>query len=168
MKKLIFLSLLVPFMFVLMSFQEPTNRDELKKLDWLIGQWIDQDEEAELSLDYNWDENENFITNQFTIRTKETKILTGKQIIGWDPDKKTIRSWVFDSDGGFGQGMWLQKGEKWIVEAAYTLSNGESASAINVYTKIDKDSYSFESTGRSIDGEILPDVEPVTVIRKKG
>ena len=32
--------------------------------------------------------------------------MTVTQRIGWDPAAKQIRSWEFDSEGGFGEGTW--------------------------------------------------------------
>lgn len=157
--------------FIMVSFQEPKtnpiNTDELKKLNWLVGEWIDQDDDVDLILSYTWDENKHFLTNKFSIQSKDQKVLSGKQIITWDPANKRFRSWMFDSDGGFGQGEWRHKDNKWIVETSQTLPDGARASAINIYKKIDDDSYSFESVGRMVDGEMLPDIDPVTVIRKK-
>ena len=42
--------------------------------------------------------------------------LEGTQVIGWDPAAGTIRSWMFDSDGGFGEGTWSKKDNSWIVK----------------------------------------------------
>ncbi len=165
--------LLLPCIFIIIALQGQqsiqTHHEELKKLDWLVGQWLDQDKDDDLdiNLSYSWDEHKNFLTNKFTILSKNKKEMDGKQIIGWDPSTKEIRSWVFDSDGGFGHGIWRQKGDLWIVESAYTLPNGQKASSINIYKKMDDNNYSYESTGRSIDGEFLPDIEPVTITRSK-
>ena len=35
-------------------------------------------------------------------------------MIGYDPVKGRLRSWVFDSEGGFGEGSWRQEGNKWL------------------------------------------------------
>jgi hypothetical protein len=34
-------------------------------------------------------------------------------------------------------------------------------------TILDENSFSWEATGRAVDGEILPNIDPVTIIRKK-
>jgi hypothetical protein len=154
-----------------MSFQDEQvdqkRKEALKKLDWLVGQWIDKDEEVHLTLSYAWDEHKNFLINDFNIQKKDQTVIAGKQYITWDPEHNKYRSWLFDSEGGFGYGDWQQKGDKWIVFYSQTLPNGDSASAINIYKKVDNDSYTFNSTGRMIEGEILPDIDEVTVVRKK-
>lgn len=140
----------------------------LQGLNWLVGSWEDKDDQVEISTRISWDKSKNFLRQAFTVDVQEQRELSGTQIIAWDPAKKVIRSWLFDTDGGFGEAEWHQKGDnKWIVENAFTLPDGRVGSSINVYTKIDADSYSFESTGRQIEGEILPNIEPVKVVRKE-
>ena len=47
-----------------------------------------------------------------------------------------------------------------------TLSDGRKATAIQIIKKIDDNSFTFESIGRQVDGELLPNVEPITIVRK--
>ena len=49
-------------------------------------------------------------------------MLTVTQRIGWDPVADHIRSWEFDSEGGFGEGKWGGDGEPLGGEA-----NGHAA-----------------------------------------
>jgi uncharacterized protein (TIGR02246 family) len=139
----------------------------LKELEWLIGEWIDRDENVTLETVYQWSGNQNFIAGSFTVYVQGKVDLQGTQVIGWDPVAKTIRSWVFDSQGGFGQGTWSKKGNQWDVKSSSVLSTGEKASAINTYTHIDDHIFTFQSVGREIGGEPMPDIESVTVVRKQ-
>jgi uncharacterized protein (TIGR02246 family) len=141
--------------------------EHLKELEWLIGEWIDKDENATLDTVYQWTRNNSFITGSFTIDVQGKLDLQGTQVIGWDPVTKTIRSWVFDSQGGFGQGTWSKNGNQWVVESSSVLSTGEKASSINTYTYVDQNTFTFQSTGREIGGELVPDIEAVTVVRKQ-
>jgi len=148
--------------------EAPTHFEQLKELEWLIGDWIDEDEDVKIETSSSWDKHKNFITQTFSITVQDQLEIEGRQVIAWDADKEKIRSWVFDSDGGFGEGSWLKKGDSWVVETAQTLADGSRASSINIYTKVDDNSYTWESTGREVDGEMLPNIDPVTVTRKKG
>jgi uncharacterized protein (TIGR02246 family) len=139
----------------------------LKELEWLIGEWIDRDENATLDTVYQWSGNQSFIAGSFTVYVQGQVDLQGTQVIGWDPVEKTIRSWVFDSQGGFGQGTWSKQGNQWLVKSSSVLSTGEKASAINTYTYVDHNSFTFQSVGREIGGEPMPDIEAVTVVRKQ-
>lgn len=146
----------------------PEQYEHLKPLEWLIGQWVDEDEDVEIASTFAWDLRKNFILQNFIVTTEGTVEQEGKQIIGWDAEKEEIRSWMFDSDGSFGEATWIPRGNGWDVEMVQTLSDGSRASATYNYTPKDKDSYIWSATGREVDGAQLPDIDPVTVTRKKG
>jgi len=84
----------------------PDQYQHLKGLEWLIGEWIDQDEDVEIDSSYKWNRSKNFILGNFSVITEGNLELEGTHIIGWDPIKKKIRSWVFDTDGTFGESTW--------------------------------------------------------------
>lgn len=92
--------------------------------------------------------------------------LEGTQIIGWDAAEGQIRSWVFDSEGGFGSGVWNRVGNQWIVKTVSTLADGSRGSATNVYTLVGDGVYRWKSVDRQLNGELLPDIDEVTVHRQ--
>lgn len=146
------------------ELQEPSsNFDKLKDLAWLVGKWKDSDDNVDILFDAQWDKYKNFITQNFKMKIYGQDDIEGKQIIAWDPVKGVIRSWVFDSDGEFGEGSWQKEDKSWYVTMHYTLSDGRVASSKNIYTPVDDHSYSYASVEREVDGEILPDMNPVTV-----
>ena len=89
----------------------------------------------------------------------------GVQIVGWDPAAKQIRSWVFDSDGGFGEGKWTKKDQRWYIQATGTLPDGSKTSAVNIITYVDENTFTWQSVNREAGGEILPNVDEVVVGR---
>lgn len=137
--------------------------EQLKELEWLVGKWEDSDDNVQILFNNQWDKFKNFITVNFTMKIYDQDDIEGKQIIAWDPAKDAIRSWVFDSDGGFGEGTWKKTDKSWYANMHYTLGDGRIASSINIYTPVDNHSYTFASVEREVDGEILPDMNPVTV-----
>ncbi len=143
----------------------PNQYQHLKDLEWLVGNWIDADDDVEINSTFSWDKSKNFLYDNFSVVTEGTLELEGLQIIGWDPIEKKIRSWIFDSDGGFGDATWMKKDNHWVVETAQTLADGSRASSISVYTPIDANSYTWESTGREVGGKILPDIAPMKIIK---
>jgi hypothetical protein len=145
----------------------PPVHNKLKDLDWVIGNWVDQDNDVNITFNNSWDKFRNFILSRFKMSIYGNDAKEGMQIIGWDPTKQTLQSWVFDSDGGFGSGTWTKKGDSWEVTIDFTFSDGKKASATNVYTKVDNDHYKFASIDRKFDGQPLPDIEPVTVKREE-
>jgi hypothetical protein len=87
------------------------------------------------------------------------------QRIGWDPVAKRIRSWVFDSEGGFGESLWARDGDSWIIKATGVRPDGKIASATNVFVPAGKDAYVWRSRDRIIGDEVSPPME-VKVVRK--
>ncbi len=146
----------------------PSNYEHLKELEWMIGSWHDDDPRpaVEIQTDCAWTKNKNFITRSFAVAIGEDVRKSGMQIIGWDPVAKQIHSWVFDSDGGFGEGTWSRKGNKWFIQTTATLPDGGKATALNIMTKLDNNSFTWESVNRDIDGELQPNAESVLVVRK--
>ena len=146
----------------------PSNYEHLKDLEWMVGSWIDHDEEedAMIQTDCDWTKNQNFMTRSFAVVVGDQVDMAGMQIIGWDPVAKQIRSWVFDSDGGFAEGKWTRKGDRWLIQQTGTLPDGSKSSAVNIMKQIDDDSFTWQSVQRSVNGDILPNVDEVTVVRK--
>lgn len=149
--------------------QNTDASEHLKELDWLVGKWIDEDKEDDVSLElsYAWDPSGNFIIQHFTMQV-DNKKFEGIQIIGWDPIQDKLRSWIFDSAGGFGESIWSKQDNKWVVKTVFTLADGGQASAMHVYTKISENAYTFAAENRDIDGSLLPNVGPFKVIRQRG
>lgn len=146
------------------ELQKPSsNFEQLKDLAWLVGKWEDSDDNVDIEFDTQWDKYKNFITQNFKMKIHGQDDIEGKQIIAWDSEKNIIRSWVFDSDGEFGEGTWKKVDKSWYATMRYTLSDGRIGSSKNIYTYINDSSYTFTSVEREVDGEILPDMNPVTV-----
>lgn len=141
----------------------PPVFSHLKELEWLIGSWKDTDQDATITLSAKWDKFKNFIIQNFTMETYGLEAIEGLQIIGWDPIEKHIRSWVYDSDGGFGEGVWVKNGKNWQVTLNYVLSDGSEGKSTNIYSDITDRSYRYTSIDRSINEEPLDNIQPVIV-----
>jgi uncharacterized protein (TIGR02246 family) len=139
---------------------------ELDQLAWMVGEWVDQDDEATVRTRCEWAKNNKFLTSHFDVTVGDQLELEGTQVIGWDPVAQQSRSWLFDSEGGFGEGVWRHEGNQWIVETKSTQSDGSQGSAVNVYTQVDDKTFTWKSTNRQIDGEPQPDVDEVPVHRE--
>jgi uncharacterized protein (TIGR02246 family) len=144
----------------------PSNYEHLKELDWMIGSWIDKDDNATIQTDSEWTKNRNFMTRAFAVAVGDKINMSGMQIVGWDPIAKQIRSWVFDSNGGYSDGKWKRKGDRWIVQQAGTLPDGGKTTSTNIFKHIDNNSYTWQAIDRTVDGEVLPNVDEVLIVRK--
>lgn len=146
---------------------ESSQTSPLIELDWMVGTWVDEGETARITTTCSWMKNQSFLVRSFQVAMDNAVTLEGTQTIGWDPTAGQIRSWTFDSAGGFGQGSWIKDGNRWLVKTSYVLASGERASAINVITYVDDDTLRWQSIDREIGGELQPNVPEVTVIRHK-
>jgi uncharacterized protein (TIGR02246 family) len=142
-----------------------SHYERLKDLEWMVGSWVDQDEETTVTTECSWTKNNNFLTRSFTVQVGDQIEMAGMQIIGWDPLEKKIRSWVFDSDGGFAQGSWKKQGNQWHVHQTGVLPDGRKSSSVNVITYIDDNTCTLQSVNRVVDGEILPNINEVQITK---
>jgi hypothetical protein len=140
--------------------------DQLKQLAWLIGEWVDESPDSLVITSYRWDDNHNFILSEFTIHVAGRPVMSGTQRIGWDPLAKVIRSWVFDSEGGFAEGVYSRDGQQWIIKMSGVTRDGKVASATNTITRVSKDRFTWNSRDRMVGGELAPEVGAITVARK--
>jgi uncharacterized protein (TIGR02246 family) len=144
----------------------PSPYEHLKELEWIIGRWVDQDDQATVVTECNWTKNNSFITRSFTIQIRDRIDMAGMQIIGWDPSTKQIRSWVFDSDGGFGQATWTKKDDRWNITQSGVLPDGRKSSAVNIITRLDDNTCTIQSVNRMVDGQLQPNVDEVIIVRE--
>jgi len=144
----------------------PTHYQQLKPLEWMIGDWVDQDGNGNtIKTNCKWTRNQNFIIRAFSATQAERLEITGMQFVGWDAHKNQIRSWVFDSDGGVAEGIWKLKGKNWIVNTTATLPDGKRASSTTILRPLDENSFGWQKTNRVVDGEILPNIDEVIIVR---
>ena len=144
-----------------------SHYEQLKELEWLIGHWVDEDDEATVVTECSWTKNNNFITRAFTIQVRDEINMAGMQIIGWDPSTKQIRSWVFDSEGGFGQATWQKKGNRWYIQQTGVLPDGRKSSVVNIVTHLDDNTCTLQSINHTVDGELLPNIDEVKIVKEK-
>ncbi len=142
-----------------------SHYEHLKDLEWMVGSWVDHDETATVSTECNWTRNNNFLTRSFVVQVGDQIDMAGMQIIGWDSADKVIRSWVFDSDGGFGQATWSKVGNRWHVQQTGVLSDGRKSSVMNIITYVDDNTCTLQSVNRTVDGELLPNIAEVQITK---
>ena len=131
----------------------------------MIGDWIDEGADSVVRLHCQWSEDENFLLRTFTVKRQGKPVMTVTQRIGWDPVARRVRSWEFDSQGGFGQGEWSRDGEKWVVKSTGVRPEGTTASATNVMIRERPDLVSWVSTDRVIGDQSVPDSEAYVLVR---
>jgi uncharacterized protein (TIGR02246 family) len=148
--------------------EPPSHYEQLKPLEWMVGRWVDKDDDdnATIETDCNWTKNKNYLTRSYAVTIGDQIELSGMQVIGWDPSAKTIRSWTFDSDGGFAEATWEHKGDRWYIRNKGVLADGRKATMTNVIRKIDDNSFTWQTIERTAGGEILPNIDEVVIQRQ--
>jgi len=144
-----------------------SHYEQLKDLEWMIGTWVDGDDQDRIETTCQWTRNKNFITRSFTVSVHDRIDMAGMQIIGWDPAAKQLRSWVFDSDGGFAEGRWVKKDNRWSITTTGTTPDGLRATSVNVITYVDDNRFKWQSVDRMVGGELLPNIDEVVVVRSQ-
>jgi uncharacterized protein (TIGR02246 family) len=143
----------------------PTAHERLRPLAWLVGDWVDDDGSTVVVSSCRWSADGNFLLQDFKLELSGRDALDVTQRIGWDPLAKQIRSWVFDSEGGYGESLWTREGNDWIIKATGVRPDGTTASATNLLTRSGADGYVWRSTDRIVAGEPQPPMA-VKVVRK--
>jgi|GEM_PF-1261724 hypothetical protein len=138
----------------------------LQDLAWLVGDWVDEDAQLRVETSVNWTKNGKFLSRAFRVTPSEGEPRSGMQLIAWDPYEERIRSWTYDSDGGFGEERWTYTDGKYTIRATYTLPDGGRASAIHVLRLIDDNTFGWKSVSRFLDTKMQPDIDEVIIYRK--
>jgi uncharacterized protein (TIGR02246 family) len=138
---------------------------ELQPLEWLLGEWIDEGQSETVETTFRWDDNKSFLLEEFEVIRDGAVVMKGTQRIGWDPQARQIRSWTFDTAGGFGDAVWTPVEDRWVVKAKAVTADGTSASATRTLTRAATDRVIWTATDRLAGDEQLPDLA-VTMVRK--
>jgi uncharacterized protein (TIGR02246 family) len=144
----------------------PSHYEQLKGLEWMIGQWTTEANNAEVEVDCNWTKNKNFITRAFKISIGDEFDFSGMQIIGWDAAAKQIRSWTFDSNGTFADATWEQRKGSWFIRNRGVLPDGRAATMINVMKQTGENAFTWQTIERTAGSELLPNIDEIAIIRR--
>jgi hypothetical protein len=134
-------------------------------LEWLVGEWDEQGDKPGVHLTGRWAPNKSFLLMDYTVRHEGAEPKDVHQRVGWDPLNGVVRSWVFDSMGGFGEGVWRREGNRWVSTCEGVLPDGGTGHATHVWEFVDPNTFIWRTTDREIDGQPLADAE-VKFVRK--
>lgn len=143
-----------------------TPHDRLKALEWLTGEWVNESSDAVVATTCKWADNGNFLVREFTMKVRGIPAMTGVQRIGWDPVRKQFKSWMFESDGGFQEAYWTQRGDQWLIRSEGATADGRPATMTNIITRLGKDRASWQSVDRTVGGEAVPGIDEFVIVRK--
>jgi len=141
----------------------PSSR--LEVIGWLVGTWQDKSQDQTVEHKVNWAGDKNFLVRTYKVKGADQSETDGWEIIGWDPIGRQIRSWIFDSNGGFGEATWATDGDDWLIRASNILPDGSRSTAENVLTKVDDNKFTWESQNRTLNGDPRPSIDKIEVQR---
>lgn len=146
----------------------PGNYEHLRPLEWVIGEWADDVKEGHVGkVAFEWTPDQNYILETRAVEVKGMPLDNGSQRIGWDPAAKLIRSWNFESDGGFGEGTWTKEGDQWVVKMNSVLQSGSRMTGTVTVTRIDPDTITWQGKDQQLDGKAIPDTPVIKMKRIK-
>ena len=137
----------------------PTPQEMLLSLSWLVGDWVDESPEGRTAISYRWSEDGNFLLGDYTLSVGGLPESQSTQRIGWDAVEGTIRSWTFDSDGGFSEGEWTPTEAGWVVKSEAAMPDGTTGSATVTLAPTDEDHFTVRSSDRIVAGADEPEFE---------
>jgi uncharacterized protein (TIGR02246 family) len=141
-----------------LSPPELSPQEQLKALSWLAGEW--REEIAGSVVKTSWKKSDDGVAmlGQFTTKDASGATRSGSHRIGWDPERKQFRSWIFDSTGGFLDGWWTPNLDgTWTVQLHGTDDEGVRISGAITYSRDGNgDRLTIAQTNRTRGGIGLP------------
>ena len=146
---------------------EPSAHDRLEDLEWMIGEWLNESDDALVSTTCRGPTTATSWSVNSTSRSRANVALRGTQRIGWDPLRKQFRTWVFDTEGGFAEGLMCPPdGDQWIVKSNGVRSDGQPVTATSIFTPLGPDRVAWQAAERTVGGVALPDFDQYVMVRK--
>lgn len=143
----------------------PTPGQRLAPLSFLVGNWVNEGQDATLKIRFRWSDDGNFLIGEYESVDNGQSLGKSTQRFGWDPVHQQIRSWLFESDGAYSEGLWSPTDKGWLCKSSSVMPDGTTGSAhVEVVMKND-DSFLLKGRDRVIGGSTDADYE-VTVVRQ--
>lgn len=138
----------------------------LQQLDWLLGEWTGMTDNATVLVSSQPCEGGAFIERHFVVKRDGQPDVGGTQRIGWDPVSLRIKSWTFDTLGGFGEGYWYPSSDSWVIESNETLADGSQSTTTAHLTPQGEDKFEWQVERASVNGMALPQ-QSIEFVRAK-
>lgn len=147
--------------------EAPAQVAPLEQLGWMVGKWETKSDDTTVRSDVRWIADKAFLQRDYTVQRGDAGVAAGTQIIGWDPQSQSVRSWSFDSSGGHGTGVWTATPDGWQIETSGALADGTpTASTDSVIRVAGEDSvFGWQSVNRHAGRANLPDTREIVMQR---
>jgi uncharacterized protein (TIGR02246 family) len=140
---------------------EPSPASQLSALRWLEGKWRGEDTRLPVTLEISEAQNGNFLTIEYTFGEDGTGG-TSTEVIGYDAAEDRVRSWTFDSEGGFSEATWQADGANWMLVSKSVNPDGtRGSSQLEIRPAADGRSFTVEGYNRESGGVPMPKLGPI-------
>lgn len=145
------------------------GQNPLGNLQFLVGNWTlaETDAAPQVTVACAWVARNKFLLQEFSTPGSDGgEPFTVTVWIGYDPLAGHVRSWYFDSSGGFGSADWLEREDGWSAATSGILPDGRTTTSDFRWTQADNDTIVMTLMNAEVAGEVLPDSE-VRYVRQK-
>lgn len=139
--------------------------DRLQELNWMIGEWINEDEHFTSRMSCRLVDGGAFILQQLSLQVAGQPPIQTTTRIGWDAQARQFRSWTFDSQGGFSSGRWTRGDGHWLIKSRGVTRLGRTFSATAELRQVDPSTITLSSRDRVEGGAITEIGRVITVER---
>jgi uncharacterized protein (TIGR02246 family) len=140
---------------------EPSPASQLGALRWLEGTWKGENSKRPVTLKISEAQNGNFLTINYSFG-QDGDQGTSTEVVGFDAAADQVRSWTFDSEGGFSEATWQPDGSNWLVVSKSVNPDGSRASSqLDIRPAADGKSFTVEGYNRESGGVPMPKLGPI-------
>ncbi len=143
----------------------PTPNEFLQPLSWLVGEWVNEGADGKVAISYRWSDDTNFLIGEYEVTSIDGVTRKSSQRIGWDPSLGRIRSWLFEADGGFSEGVWTVLDGRILIKSSSVSPDGTLASTTMNVAIENESRFTITGTDRIV-GDNLDDDFEITVVRR--
>ena len=139
----------------------PSPASRLSALRWLEGTWKGENSRRPVTLKIAEAQNGNFLTINYSFG-EEGSEGTSTEVVGFDASADSVRSWTFDSEGGFSEATWQSDGANWLLVSKSINPDGTRASSqLDIRPAADGKSFTVEGYNRESGGVPMPKLGPI-------
>lgn len=140
---------------------EPSPASKLSALGWLEGKWRGENAKRPVALEISSVQNGNFLTIKYSFGENGDEG-TSTEVVGYDAAEDRVRSWTFDSAGGFSEAAWQPDGANWmLVSKSVNPDGSRGSSQLEIRPAADERSFTVEGYNRESGGVPMPKLGPI-------
>jgi uncharacterized protein (TIGR02246 family) len=138
----------------------------LQGLSWLAGEWQSDGNKTPVSVTGRPALGKAYMQLEFTIKRADGD-MTVLYMFGYDPVSEQVKSWTFDSAGGYGEALWAREGNQWVGKAVGVLPDGGAGTTTYTLKFLSDDSFVLQMHDRQVAGQPLADSETKYIRKAK-